>query len=108
MLLRGTLPVLPSQTLLYVHPCAAAHRRVCLLYCTGRAQADEEILLLEAIDIYGPGNWAAIAEHVGGKTPAACKVRRMRVRARSPCSSLRTRASFAFLEEGTPYVYPSI
>ncbi|GFR44583.1 hypothetical protein Agub_g5858 [Astrephomene gubernaculifera] len=35
--------------------------------------ADEEILLLEAIDQYGLGNWGAISEHVGGKTPAQCR-----------------------------------
>lgn len=35
---------------------------------------DEEVLLLEAIDIFGPGNWQAVSEHVGGKPPAACKV----------------------------------
>ncbi|GLI66472.1 hypothetical protein VaNZ11_010315 [Volvox africanus] len=34
--------------------------------------ADEEILLLEAIDQYGLGNWVGVSEHVGGKTPAQC------------------------------------
>ena len=28
---------------------------------------DEELLLLEALEIYGPGNWTEIAEHVGRK-----------------------------------------
>ena len=28
--------------------------------------ADEEVLLLEAIEIYGLGNWTEVAEHVGG------------------------------------------
>eukprot|EP00775_Hariotina_reticulata_P009048 gene9048-9218_t len=35
--------------------------------------SDEELLLLEAVDIYGPGSWAAVAEHVGTKSKAACK-----------------------------------
>ena len=38
-------------------------------------QADEELLLLEAIDMSGLGNWAAVAEHVGTKSKEACKVR---------------------------------
>jgi transcriptional adapter 2-alpha len=46
------------------------------LFCfTCTPQADEEQLLLEAIDTYGPGNWNAVAEHVGPcKTAAQCKV----------------------------------
>ncbi len=40
-------------------------------------QADEEQLLLEAIEAFGLGNWASVAEHVGpGKSAAQCKVRR--------------------------------
>ncbi|PNW86501.1 hypothetical protein CHLRE_02g089150v5 [Chlamydomonas reinhardtii] len=36
--------------------------------------ADEEILLLEAIDVYGLGNWLGVADHVGGgKSAAECK-----------------------------------
>jgi hypothetical protein len=34
--------------------------------------ADEEILFLEAIDMYGIGNWQAIAEHVGQKGAVVC------------------------------------
>jgi len=34
--------------------------------------ADEEILLLEAIEIYGLGNWTEVAEHVGTKTKLQC------------------------------------
>lgn len=38
-------------------------------------QADEEQLLLEAIDNFGIGNWQAVAEHVGpAKTAMQCKV----------------------------------
>ena len=35
--------------------------------------ADEELLLLEAVDMFGYGNWAAISEHVGTKTLEDCK-----------------------------------
>lgn len=34
--------------------------------------ADEEILLLEGIEMYGMGNWAEIAEHVGTKSKVQC------------------------------------
>ncbi|KAE9452772.1 hypothetical protein C3L33_15324, partial [Rhododendron williamsianum] len=34
--------------------------------------ADEEILLLEGIEMYGMGNWAEIAEHVGTKSKQQC------------------------------------
>lgn len=34
--------------------------------------ADEEILLLEGIDMYGLGNWTEIADHIGTKSKAQC------------------------------------
>ncbi|XP_004486337.1 transcriptional adapter ADA2b isoform X2 [Cicer arietinum] len=34
--------------------------------------ADDEILLLEGIEMYGMGNWAEVAEHVGTKNKEAC------------------------------------
>ncbi|GAB2233733.1 hypothetical protein Droror1_Dr00002962 [Drosera rotundifolia] len=34
--------------------------------------ADEEILLLEGIEMYGLGNWNEVAEHVGAKSKAEC------------------------------------
>ncbi|KAK1269732.1 Transcriptional adapter ADA2 [Acorus gramineus] len=34
--------------------------------------ADEEILLLEGIEMYGLGNWMEVAEHVGTKSKAQC------------------------------------
>ncbi|PIA28310.1 hypothetical protein AQUCO_07200158v1 [Aquilegia coerulea] len=34
--------------------------------------ADEEILLLEAVEMYGLGDWEEIAEHVGTKSKAQC------------------------------------
>ncbi|KAI8469008.1 MAG: hypothetical protein J3K34DRAFT_514672 [Monoraphidium minutum] len=35
--------------------------------------ADEELLLLEGVDVYGAGNWGAVAEHVGTKGRDACR-----------------------------------
>lgn len=35
-------------------------------------QADEEMLLLEAIDMVGLGNWDAVATHVATKTSEQC------------------------------------
>ncbi|XVE87647.1 hypothetical protein DITRI_Ditri19aG0004600 [Diplodiscus trichospermus] len=34
--------------------------------------ADEEMLLLEGIEMYGLGNWAEVAEHVGTKSKEKC------------------------------------
>lgn len=34
--------------------------------------ADDEILLLEGIEMYGLGNWAEVAEHVGTKNKETC------------------------------------
>ncbi|KAL2475777.1 Transcriptional adapter ADA2b [Abeliophyllum distichum] len=34
--------------------------------------ADEEMLLLEGIEMYGMGNWAEVAEHVGTKAKEVC------------------------------------
>ncbi|XP_018628646.1 transcriptional adapter ADA2b isoform X1 [Nicotiana tomentosiformis] len=34
--------------------------------------ADEEMLLLEGLEMYGMGNWAEVGEHVGTKTKEAC------------------------------------
>lgn len=34
--------------------------------------ADEEILLLEGLEMYGLGNWAEVAEHVGTKNKEQC------------------------------------
>lgn len=34
--------------------------------------ADEELLLIEGAEMYGLGNWADGAEHVGGRTKEEC------------------------------------
>ena len=41
------------------------------------AQADEELLLLEAIDMYGPGSWKDVWRHVGTKSEARNAVPRL-------------------------------
>lgn len=35
--------------------------------------SDEELLLMEAIDLYGLGNWQDIADHIGTKTLTECR-----------------------------------
>eukprot|EP01133_Synstelium_polycarpum_P002959 gene2959-3401_t len=35
--------------------------------------ADEELLLLEGIELYGMGNWNDVSDNVGHKSPAECK-----------------------------------
>lgn len=40
--------------------------------------ADEELLLIEGAEMYGLGNWADIAEHVGGRTKEECYEHYMR------------------------------
>ena len=36
--------------------------------CVNSLQADEELLLLEAVDMYGPSNWKDVWRHVGTKS----------------------------------------
>ena len=50
--------------------------------------ADEEQLLLEAIETYGLGNWSEVAEHVGTKTKAQCHKHYFDVYVRSPTAPL--------------------
>ncbi|KAI3973887.1 hypothetical protein MKX01_030463 [Papaver californicum] len=50
--------------------------------------ADEEILLLEGIEMYGLGNWAEIAEHVGTKSKALCIDHFTTAYMNSPCFPL--------------------
>ncbi|KAK6918731.1 SANT/Myb domain [Dillenia turbinata] len=46
---------------------------------------DEEILLLEGIEMYGLGNWAEVAEHVGTKSKSQCVDHYSAVYMNSPC-----------------------
>ncbi|KAK3184532.1 hypothetical protein Dsin_031818 [Dipteronia sinensis] len=50
--------------------------------------ADEEILLLEAIEMYGIGNWNEVAEHVGTKSKSQCINHYNAVYLNSPCFPL--------------------
>lgn len=51
-------------------------------------KADEEILLLEGIEMYGMGNWAEIGEHVGTKTKEICIEHYRNAYLTSPCFPL--------------------
>lgn len=50
--------------------------------------ADEEILLLEGIEMYGMGNWAEVAEHVGTKSKSECIDHYNTIYMNSPCFPL--------------------
>ena len=50
--------------------------------------ADEDQLLLEAIEMYGLGNWSEVAEHVGTKTKAQCHKHYFDVYVHSPTAPL--------------------
>ncbi|EXB98283.1 Transcriptional adapter ADA2 [Morus notabilis] len=50
--------------------------------------ADEETLLLEGIGMYGFGNWAEVAEHVGTKSKAQCIDHYNSIYMNSPCFPL--------------------
>lgn len=50
--------------------------------------ADEEILLLEGLEMYGLGNWAEVAEHVGTKNKEQCINHYKNVYLNSPCFPL--------------------
>ncbi|CAJ1964782.1 unnamed protein product [Sphenostylis stenocarpa] len=50
--------------------------------------ADEEMLLLEAIEMYGFGNWNEVAEYVGTKSKSQCNDHYNAVYMNSPCFPL--------------------
>ncbi|GAB2274998.1 hypothetical protein Dimus_009766 [Dionaea muscipula] len=50
--------------------------------------ADDEILLLEGIEMYGLGNWTEVAEHVGTKSRSECIEHYNRIYMNSPCFPL--------------------
>ena len=49
---------------------------------------DEEMLLLEALEIYGPGNWSEIADHVGRKDKFECRTHYFEAYINSPDAPL--------------------
>uniref|UniRef100_A0A2P2L1B0 Uncharacterized protein MANES_05G167800 n=1 Tax=Rhizophora mucronata TaxID=61149 RepID=A0A2P2L1B0_RHIMU len=53
--------------------------------------ADEEMLLLEGIEMYGFGNWTEVAEHVGTKSKSQCIDHYVTVYVNSPCFPLPVR-----------------
>ncbi|KAK3022473.1 hypothetical protein RJ639_046348 [Escallonia herrerae] len=50
--------------------------------------ADEEILILEGIEMYGMGNWTEVAEHVGTKSKSQCIDHYNTIYMNSPCFPL--------------------
>ncbi|KAJ4848236.1 hypothetical protein Tsubulata_043800 [Turnera subulata] len=50
--------------------------------------ADEEMLLLEGIEMYGFGNWTEVAEHVGTKSKSQCIDHYRSLYLNSPCFPL--------------------
>lgn len=54
-------------------------------------QADEELLLLEALDMFGLGNWTAVGEHVN-RSPQECAAHYEAIYLRSPAFPLATPA----------------
>ena len=50
--------------------------------------ADEELLLLEAIEMYGLGNWTEVSEHVGTKSKQRCHAHYFDVYVNSPTTPL--------------------
>lgn len=72
--------------------------------------ADEEVLLLEALCINGPGSWQHISEHVGTKGPEDCRRHYLEVYMSHPGAPLpHELPSLATVDvtkpvEATPYV----
>lgn len=50
--------------------------------------ADEEMLLLEGIEMYGLGNWSEVSEHVGTKRKSECIDHYVAIYMNSPCFPL--------------------
>ncbi|GMY38129.1 transcriptional adapter ADA2-like isoform X2 [Fagus crenata] len=66
------------------HPCRVMDNLSFPLLCPDW-NADEEMLLLEGIEMYGFGNWAEVAEHVGTKRKSQCIDHYYAVYMNSPC-----------------------
>lgn len=80
-----------NATLLFFAPdwiLIVTRNHVAVVSVLVSVQADEEQLLLEAIDMAGFGNWTAVSEHVGSKTKEECKVQHPPSMMRHDCSSL--------------------
>ena len=70
--------------------------------------ADEELLLLEAISLYGFGSWDDISEHIGTKKPQDCQDHYLKVYIESPTTPLpsETVKPGAKLRETSPVPIP--
>jgi len=66
--------------------------------------ADEELLLLEAVEMFGLGNWTEVSEHVGTKTKAQCHAHYFEVYVKSPCAPLPDMSKI--LGKGVPRMTP--
>ncbi|XP_073148495.1 transcriptional adapter ADA2 isoform X2 [Henckelia pumila] len=69
------------------HPYRVMDNLVFPLICA-EWNADEEILLLEGIEMYGLGNWTEVAEHVGTKSRSQCTEHYDEIYMNSPCFPL--------------------
>ncbi|EIE22880.1 hypothetical protein COCSUDRAFT_1634, partial [Coccomyxa subellipsoidea C-169] len=73
--------------------------------------ADEELLILEGVDMFGLGNWAAVAEHVGTKGAADCQQHYTSVYINSPAfpepTPLASMANVNQLQSPMQHVYRS-
>ncbi|XP_056158376.1 transcriptional adapter ADA2a-like isoform X2 [Syzygium oleosum] len=74
------------------HPYRVMDNLCFPLLCPGW-NADEEMLLLEGIEMYGFGNWAEVAEHVGSKSKSQCITHYSAMYMNSPCWPLPRGAS---------------
>jgi transcriptional adapter 2-alpha len=50
--------------------------------------ADEELLLLEGVEIFGLSNWTDVSEHVGTKSKSQCQQHYVEQYVKSPCAPL--------------------
>lgn len=58
--------------------------------------ADEELLLIEGAELFGLGNWADMAEHVGGRTKEDCEAHYMSTYVHSAAYPLPVSSTNAF------------
>jgi transcriptional adapter 2-alpha len=64
--------------------------------------ADEELLLIEGAEMYGLGNWADMADHVGGRTKEDCEEHYMKTYVQSDAYPLPVSSACEGLHALTP------
>lgn len=62
--------------------------------------ADEELLLIEGAQMYGLGNWADMADHVGGRTKEECEQHYREIYLQSPDYPLPVCRFFVRVKDG--------